>query len=269
MELTIRVGGDLGTISVRAWSDVLTATLKLIEELDHSNLEGPERDWVVTGLSQGSLVLRVAPTNMLSEAALPRVLETVKSLQSAPAIPPGATEATMKNVIKIGSLIGRRGITSIEFSDKSDKLAKVLPFTPQISVNAQAAIRGRTRSISSFRGRLDKISVRSKRPQFSLFDETRRVALRCVGEDGSLIDAIKEGLGKQVSAHGELSRNDLGQPVHMVVDRIRLLDEPARLVRLEEIAGIDPDWTTELSSVEFVRRQRERSLHLPSCTKAE
>jgi hypothetical protein len=75
--------------------------------------------------------------------------------------------------------------------------------------------------------------------------------------DDDLTDAIMEGLGRHVSAHGELSRNPLGQPVHMRVDGVRILEEPARPVSLSEIAGIDPGWTGDLTAAEFVRRQRD------------
>lgn len=257
MELKIKVGGELGRISVRAWTEVLTTTIKLLDELDHSGLPPSERDWVVTGLREGSLVTYITPANPTSGEALPRTLETVNSLQSRPEIPPGATETALRGVIKITGYVGKRGITSIEMSNRSDKLAKVLPLTPMVKSNAQEAIRSRTRSISSFRGRLDRINVRGKRPQFSLFDERARVALRCIGNDESLTAAIMEGLGRHVSAHGELSRNSLGQPVHMRVDRIRILGEPTGSVSLSKIAGIDPDWTGDLTAVEFIRRQRE------------
>lgn len=257
MELQIKVGGELGRISVRAWTDVLAATIKLLDELDHSGLPQSERDWLVTGLSEGSLCTYITPANPRSEEALPRALETVNSLQHRAAIPPGATETALRGVIKITNFVGKRGITSVEMSDRSDRLAMKSPLSPVVKVNAQEAIRMRTRAVSSFRGRLDRINVRSKRPQFSLFDERARVALRCIGNDESLTDAIKEGLGKHVSAHGELSRNSLGQPVHMRVDSVRLLGEPARHISLSDIAGIDPHWTGDLTAVEFVRRQRK------------
>lgn len=257
MELQIKVGGELGRISVRAWTEVLAATIKLLDELDHSGVSPSERDWVVTGLREGSLCTSITSANPMSEEALPRALETVRSLQSRPEIPPGATELALQSVIKITGFVGHRGITSIEMSDRSDKLAKILPLTPLVKSNAEEAIHRRTRAVSSFRGRLDRINVRGKRPQFSLFDERARVALRCIGDDESLTEAIKEGLGRHVSAHGELSRNSLGQPVHMRVDSIRILKEPATTVSLSDIAGIDPNWTGELTSVEFVRRQRE------------
>lgn len=257
MELQIKVGGELGRISVRAWTEVLKATIKLLDELDHSGISRSERDWVVTGLKEGSICTSITSANPISEPALPRALETVRSLQARPEIPPGATQMALESVIKLASLVGHRGITSIEMSDRSDRLAKLLPLTPLVKKNAEEAIFPRSRAISSFRGRLDRINLRTKRPQFSLFDERARVALRCIVDDDSLTDVIREGLGRQVSAHGELRRNSHGQPVHMQVDRLRILPEPRRVVSLSDIAGIDPDWAGDLTSVEFVRRQRE------------
>ena len=262
MQMRVRVAGSLGAISVLALRDVLTQVIALLDDLDSTAGPGQanlHRDWVVTGLSEGSASVAIAAAHSTGEAVLPRALEAVRDLAERPVIPPGATETAIKKVIALHSITGRRGVTGIELSEVGDKLARVIPIGANVAANARKAIEVRSRTRSSFHGRLDKVNLRTKSPEFSLFDDARRVALRChlaEPNEADLLATVKTSLGAIVSARGDLKRNSLGQAIHMRVDRLRVLEAPDRPICVSEIAGIAPDWTGGLDSVDFVRLQR-------------
>lgn len=263
MRMQVRLTGDLGTISVLALRDVLSSTVALLNELDPSIGRGDlHRDWVVTGLAEGSACVAIAAAHSEGELALPRALEAVRELHERPAIPLGANEFAVRKVIKLHQLAGKRGVTGIEFSEVGDKLARVTPINALVAANAREAIKEASRTRSSFRGRLDKINLRTRSPEFSLFDENRVIGLRCHLEDPhdvELLEQVKSNVGAFVSARGDLKRNSLGQPIHMRVDRLRVIETAPGRPTLHNIAGIAPDWTEGLSSVDFVRKQRRSS----------
>ncbi|MGW5064247.1 hypothetical protein ACWEQ2_44490 [Streptomyces sp. NPDC004096] len=263
MRMQVRLTGDLGAISVLALRDVLSSTVSLLNELDPSaGRSDLHRDWVVTGLAEGSACVAIAAAHPEGELALPRALEAVRELQERPAIPLGANEFAVRKVIKLHQLAGKRGVTGIEFSEVGDKLARVTPINALVAAHAREAIKEVSRTRSAFRGRLDKINLRLRSPEFSLFDENRGIGLRChLGsrDDADLLEQVKSNVGAFVSARGDLKRNSLGQPIHMRVDRLRVIEEAAIQSTLHSIAGIAPDWTDGLSSVEFIRKQRRSS----------
>ncbi|WP_146214477.1 hypothetical protein [Streptomyces sp. ICBB 8177] len=206
--------------------------------------------------------MAIAAAHSEGELALPRALEAVRELHERPAIPLGANEFAVRKVIKLHQLAGKRGVTGIELSEVGDKLARVTPINALVAAHAREAIKEVSRTRSSFRGRLDKINLRARSPEFSLFDENRGLGLRChLGnrDDADLLEQVKSNVGAVVSARGDLKRNSLGQPIHMRVDRLRVIEEASAQLTLHSIAGIAPDWTDGLSSVEFVRMQRRSS----------
>ncbi len=260
MRMQVRLTGDLGAISVLALRDVLSSTVSLLNELDPSaGRSGLHRDWVVTGLAEGSACVAIAAAHPEGELALPRALEAVRELHERPAIPLGANEFAVRKVIKLHQLAGKRGVTGIEFSEVGDKLARVTPINSLVAAHAREAIKEVSRTRSSFRGRLDKINLRARSPEFSLFDENRGIGLRCHLENrdhADLLQQVKSSVGSLVSARGDLKRNSLGQPIHMRVDRLRTVEEAPARPTLHDIAGISPDWTNGLTSVDFIRKQR-------------
>ncbi|MFS7879111.1 hypothetical protein ACEYXF_38080 [Streptomyces asiaticus] len=263
MRMQVRLTGDLGEISVLALRDVLSNTVSLLNELDPSaGQDDVQRDWVVTGLNEGSACVAIAAAHPEGERALPRALEAVRELHDRPAIPLGANEFAVRKVIKLHQLTGKRGLTGIEFSEVGDKLARVTSINAVVAAHAREAIKEVSRTRSAFRGRLDKINLRARSPEFSLFDEHRGMALRChLGDknDADLLEQVKSSVGAFVSARGDLKRNSLRQPIHMRVDRLRVIEQPSITPTLHSIVGVAPDWTEGLSSVDFVSLQRRSS----------
>lgn len=260
MPMQIRLTGDTGEISVVAFKDIISRMVSLLNELDTSSTRDDiKRDWLISSLSNGSACVAVSAAHEEGKPALPRTLATIRELQEKPEIPRGANETALGTVIKLYKMTGKRGVTGIELSEFGNKDSRVYAIDSRVAENARRAISVRSGARSSFRGRLDKINIRGKTPEFSLFDEHSNVSLRCrLAEDSpsELYEQVKKLVGSHVSARGDLKRNLAGQPIHMRVDRVRVLNEINKPTSVRDIQGIAPDWTSGMSSVDFVRMQR-------------
>lgn len=122
--------------------------------------------------------------------------------------------------------------------------------TPMVAGKSQ-------KSIGSVDGRLDLINVHSglQVGVFRLIDDKQVRAI--IDQDSeAMLTKIKELLGKRVYVTGEVKRNPAGDPVAIVVKDIQPVLDDHELPSLDDVYGLDPDFTGGLSVEEFLRRQR-------------
>ena len=251
VDVEVKVEGQLGSITLSALQEVLSKINRLLKAM------GSGGEWSLAGLEGGSALLAVHALNRADASVGPRLLSVVQTLEERPEIPPLENELTVQRIAALTGLVGKRGVAGLRVrTDRSSPWPLAVSLTPAVRLNALAALQVKVRSRSSFRGRLDKVNLRSKTPQFSLFNEGRGLALRCNTTDEEVIEQVKRHVGDIVTARGDMSRNASNQPIHLQVDRLDPVAVPRRPVSVEDWAGTVPDWTSGLSSVDFVRRQR-------------
>ncbi|WP_405811928.1 hypothetical protein OG524_28705 [Streptomyces sp. NBC_01520] len=252
MDVEMKVEGQLGDITLSALQDVIGGLNRLLKGM------GGGGEWSLAGLAEGSADLAARPLDHGDADVGHRLLCVVRELEERPEIPSCEDETTVRRVADLTGLVGRRGVAGLRVrTDRSSPWSQAVPLTPAVRMHALQAVKVKVRARSSFQGRLDKVNLRGKTPQFSLFNEARGLALRCNTTDDEVIDQVKRHMGEIVTARGDLSRNASNQPVHLRVDRLKLFEAPQRQVSVEDWAGVAPDWTNGLSSVDFVRRQRD------------
>ncbi|MFE5140297.1 hypothetical protein ACFRDV_21915 [Streptomyces fagopyri] len=251
MDVEVKVEGQLGAITLSALQDVLGNLNRLLKGM------GSGAEWSLTGLDEGSALVAVRPVDREDSRVGARLLSVVRDLEQRPEIPELEDETTVRRLADLTNLVGKRGVAGLRLrTDLAADWTHAVSLTPAVRVNALQALHVKARARSTFRGRLDKVNLRSKTPQFSLYNEARGLALRCNTADEAVIDQVKQSVGEFVVAWGDLSRNARNQPVHLRVDRLKVVDMPRREVSVAEWAGSVPQWTGGLSSEEFVRRQR-------------
>ncbi|MGV4891603.1 hypothetical protein ACSR0Z_34475 [Streptomyces viridosporus] len=251
MDVEVKVEGQLGAITLSALQEVLGNLNRLLKGM------GGGEEWSLTGLNEGSALVAVRPLDSEDAEVGQRLLTVVRELEERPEIPAFEDEVTIRRVADLTGLVGKRGVSGLRVrTDPRAPWSQAASLTPAVRVHALQALHVKARARSSFRGRLDKVNLRSKTPQFSLYNEARRLALRCNTTDEEVIEQVKRHVGEVVVARGDLSRNARNQPVHLRVDQLRVVQGPRRQVSVEDWAGASPDWTSGLTSVEFVRRQR-------------
>lgn len=247
----MKVEGQLGAITLSALQEVLGNLNRLLKGM------GGGEEWSLAGLDEGSALVAVRPQDSADADVGPRLLSIVRKLEERPEIPSLEDETTVHRVAVLTSLVGKRGVAGLRVrTDRSSPWSQAPLLSPTVRHNALQALNVKGRARSSFRGRLDKVNLRGKTPEFSLFNEARGLALRCNTADEEVIDQVKQHVGELVVARGDLSRNARNQPVHLRVEKLRVVTSPHRQVSVEDWAGASPGWTDGLSSVDFVRRQR-------------
>ncbi|MEU8628574.1 hypothetical protein [Streptomyces sp. NPDC048669] len=252
MDVEMKVEGQLGAITLSALQDVLAGLNRLLRGM------GGGEEWSLTGLGEGSALLAARPLDHEDSDVGHRLLCVVRELEERPEIPSLEDEATVRRVADLTGLVGKRGVAGLRVrTDRLSPWSQAASLTPAVRMNALQALTVNARARSSFQGRLDKVNLRGKTPQFSLFNEARGLALRCNTTDDEVIKQVKRHMGEVVTARGDLSRNASNQPVHLRVDRLTAVEVPRRNVSVEDWAGVSPEWTNGLSSVDFVRRQRD------------
>lgn len=111
--------------------------------------------------------------------------------------------------------------------------------------------------ISTVDGKLEKINIRNN--TFTIYSSLSHVyPVVCKLSDG-LLDDVKNALGRYVSVHGKcFYRPDASFP-HRIEDcEMEVLPRSEDLPTWQDIYGMAPNMTGGLSSVEFVRQQRDK-----------
>ncbi|MFF8915629.1 hypothetical protein ACF08M_20460 [Streptomyces sp. NPDC015032] len=246
MDVEMKVEGQLGAITLSALQEVLGSLNRLLKGM------GGGAEWSLAGLDEGSALVAVRPQDSGDADVGRRLLCVVRELEERPEIPSLEDETTVRRVAALTGLVGKRGVAGLRVrTGRLSPWSQAASLSPTVRLNALQALDIKARARSSFRGRLDKVNLRGRTPEFSLFNEARGLALRCNTADEEVIEQVKLHVGEIVTARGDLARNARHQPVHLRVDQLKVVETSRRQVSVEDWAGASPGWTGGLSSVEF------------------
>ncbi|MFL5781020.1 MAG: hypothetical protein ACJ760_06900 [Thermoleophilaceae bacterium] len=110
-------------------------------------------------------------------------------------------------------------------------------------------------AIGSIIGRLEVLSLH-KGYRFTVFDDVTKRGVRCAFRPERL-EEIKAALPARVRVAGIIHRNAKGQPLRVEKAQLTLLQTEGDLPTIEELVGIDPDFTGDETTDEYVRRLRD------------
>ena len=111
--------------------------------------------------------------------------------------------------------------------------------------------------ISSVEGKLEKIDIRSKNAFTIYRDLPNCPPLQC-NFPPELLEQVGRAIGRYVSVSGEcVYAENANFPSRITVHEMKLLPDEKERVKLRDLQGVAPGLTGGLSSVEYVRRQRD------------
>jgi len=264
VELGIR--RDAGGISVRAYTDLLTNFLLMLEEIDRLGTPGKvtRPEWAVGSVYEvGStlrmvLVLRTLPKRREVESLSipPRALVSgVRSLAEVPEIPRLFSETIVERVGHVGQRIGKEGVLALTLASVNGRRETDVPLDEGVRLNARRAIEPASTAWSSLVGVLDVISVRHERRRIGLLTDHGRAVVCDVKRLPR--EAVMSAFEQRVVAAGRLKRNSSGQPVSLDVEALEVLDSPPPVVA-RDLLGAAPNLTGGLSVEEYMAVLRGR-----------
>lgn len=264
--IEVSLDGARGDVEVSRYARALTDTVWLLTHIDRlavretqARLRWTIADTSANGVLRARLTPRTIPDKRPAEtvAVSPRALvDGLMALTERPEIPDLFTEASVHRVDRLGEPTGGvRGITLAPVTADGD-VGQPVPITETVREHARAAVAPRETSTGSVVGVLDVLNARSRgRIKGSIYNARTRHAVTCVVPADHSSQFV-EAFGRKVLVGGLLTRNELGQVISIEVAELQILPEDFRTPTVDELLGIDPGWTGDLSTAQYLARVR-------------
>lgn len=258
--------GSRGEVEVSRYAQALTDTVWLLSNIDRlavrettARLRWTIADTSANGVLRARLTPRTIPEKRPAGTVgvSPRALmDGLRALGERPEIPDLFTEATVHRVDRLGEPNkGVRGVT-VAAVTVSGEVGAPVPITETLREHAKAAIAPRETSVGSVTGVLDVLNARSRgRIKGSIYNAGTRHALTCIIPADRSPEFV-EAFGHRVLVGGPLTRNELGQVISIEVAELQVLPDGFRAPTVDELLGIDPQWTGDLSTADYLARVR-------------
>ena len=257
--LQFEVKGQLGSITLRGFLTAVESALKILGDYDAA-ISGKARgtlDWIITDVSTGSLKIvtqsrsRLEDRNYGPEVAA-RFIEGWSVIERQCITPAYLSEQGMKQAKQLTRLIGRRRHDRI-CNREPDQSVEI---TPQASINIEQLLRVRHCSIGSVEGKLETISIHGE-SRFIIYHSRTGKAVTCRVTRDKLPSMIStEMLGRRIIAFGKVCSNIKGEPLRVDAEDIKVLRRQEELPPTAALSGMDPNFTGNLGTEEYVRSLR-------------
>jgi hypothetical protein len=263
--IEVVVDGARREIEVGRYTRALTDTVWLLQEIDRLAFkEVPRLHWAITdtssnGVFRARLMPRTIPYKRLASTAQvpPQALvEGLVSLTERAEIPDLFTEASVHRVDKLGEPSGGlRALQLIPISDKGSE-GEPVRVDEALRQHARSAIAPQERSTGSVSGLLDVLNARRRDIlRGSIYNPRTRRAVTCL-IPANRVDEVTGAFGHRVLVGGPLTRNEVGQVIRIELVDLEVQPDNFRVPTVDDILGIDPDWTGELSTDEYLAQVR-------------
>ena len=258
--------GSRGEVEVSRYAQALTDTVWLLSSIDRLEVQesSARLHWTVADLSaNGVLRARLTPRTIpekrsLGSASVPptALVDGLLSLAERAEIPDLFTEESVKRVDRLGQPSrGVRGVTLASVNAEG-YAGEAVRISDLVRSNAKAAIASRETSVGSVSGIIDVLNARRRGPmRGSIYNPRTRHAVTCL-VPAERADTFVEAFGHRVLVGGVLHRNELGQVISVDVDEVQVMPEGFRTPTVDELLGVDPAWTGELSTSDYLARLR-------------
>jgi hypothetical protein len=254
----LEIAGKAGSISLLAFIGAMQNELKILSDLD-SALSGEPKgtlDWVVTDLALGSLVVEAESRSRLEDRNIgPEVAEAFVSglyqLENEGTTPPYLSDVGMQSAKRLLKMIGNDGTSGLVVSTPFRKVE----LSAKASANIDQLLPARYQSVGSIEGKMEMISIHGA-PRFIVYLARTHKAVKCTFDRDRWLDKVKDALGHRVYVSGIVHSNSRGEPLRVEIDDIRRLRKQEELPTITEIGGIDPEFTGDMSTDEYLRSIR-------------
>lgn len=134
-------------------------------------------------------------------------------------------------------------------------LSQTVEISAKASANIDQLLKIRKRSIGSIEGTLETISVHGK-PRIIVYLGRTRKAVTCRFDGEGLLDQATSLLRRRVVVSGIVHSNAKGEPMRVDAEHIRALRRNDELPSIAEMGGMDPNFTGDMSTEEYLRSIR-------------
>ena len=257
--LDVHVEGQSRAIPARAFLEVLSRAIDLLEDLDRAEQRSarlPGR-WLIAELRNESATAALHRADSPQSQSPFRLVEGIAQLGQSEKLPPYFSAKVAEGLVKIGKLVRQEGVSGVSFGipRAEDAPARIEYVSELVIANALASLEGVEHAVGSVSGILDVINLRRGAHQVSLYDDATRRAVRCRFPD-ELFLVMKEALGRRVRALGKVTRNRRGQILGVAIERIELLPDVPIVPSVDELVGIAAWYTGDQSTEEYLRSVR-------------
>lgn len=261
-KITVTIEADKAFEGHLRLSDFL-ATLKslnrLVNKVDAQISEGKaQHELRVTRLSHNSpivaeLALSPSGSRKVSDAraVTARTLGVLKQVQSAN-VREYLGFDLVKTLVDLAKPVGKR-IRRLVFESGKETVDIDESFADRVRDLA----RTEDECFGEFEGKLEQINIHGGANTFRIYPYAGPTSVVCKFRDKELSKA-KEAIGLHVCVFGLMKFQPMANwPHEIIVDDIEIYPPESELPSFENLRGIAPEATSDLSSEEFVRRLRD------------
>ena len=257
--LDVRIEGQPGAIPARAFLEVLSTAIDLLDDLDRAEQPSaklPGR-WLIAELRNESATAALRRAGFPESQSPLRLVDGIGQLGQSEGLPPYFSSEVAEGLVKIGKRVRQEGVSGVSFSVSGADVgsARIEHVSELVVANARASLEGVEHALGSVSGVLDVINLRRGAHKVSLYDDVTRRAVRCRFPD-ELFVAMREALGHRVRALGDITRNRRGQILRVAIERIELLPGVPVVPSVDELVGIAAWYTGDQSTEEYLRSVR-------------
>jgi hypothetical protein len=259
--IELRVEGSHGEITLRRFLGMMGEALAVLRDLDSAIAADPRGslEWYVTNLHASDLTAtieqRPKPGKMGDHGSLvaSTFVRGLDTLQHEATQPPYMSESGLKAIGKLSSNIGVNGATGFRAVAVGAQVSARVD--REAGANVRRVLAPRFKARGSVTGKLEMIQVHRGRT-FNIYGSRNHRAVRCSFREDLLEDA-KAFLGDLVIASGIVHRNARGDALRLDVETIVSLTT-ASVPRVDQIYGIDPNFTGDQTTAEYLAELRGR-----------
>ena len=258
--IRLKIEGRPKQISMDSFLDVMKQSVAILHELDRavSRKNRGTLEWVVSDLGMGSVYLetesRVVRGNEdFAERISYNFIDGVSMISEDAVTPPLFSVDSVNRLLRTVRILKRCSKQSLSISMPG--LEKKVNLSVNVEPNLRALKGIHRKGIGAVEGRLELVSIHRPYRRFNVYHSITNKAVKCSLPD-EVERAVIDSLGKRVAVTGTISYNTLGEPLSVEVSKIRILKEQGTLPSIEDVLGLAPDFTEDLSTEDYIRRLR-------------
>jgi hypothetical protein len=232
--------------------------LKLLCELDAAISETPSGSvrWTVSFLSKNSppeigVTAQRRPKRDDRSSEIQRAIVAGSlALSDRGERPPEFSDAALAILQRIANKSATLGPSLIYTREKGQLQEQGTKINLATAQKLQEFTAPRCKAWGTLTGRLDTITVR-KGTEFRIIDEETKSPVRCKFNNDQL-EHVKALLGRRIVASGTIHANSSGAPIRLIVEGEIQSIETTELPTIDQMIGLVPDLTGELTLLEFL-----------------
>jgi len=247
--LTVTLGPEVG---LHTFATALDKLANFLRDLEPARPEGKLR-WFVADLGRGSARVSVRAHGDPRVAAIisRRAFDGLRALENAEDLPRAFPLEAVEAASAFLQIVAKDRLRAVVEADGQEQ-----ELTNRALLTAQGLLRTVVwEDLGSIEGSLETITVHGGN-QFNLWEAVTGRRVECYFRADQLED-VKAALGRRVRVEGRIRYNRRGEFTSIEVRSLEIIPRDEDLPPLDEMAGIAPNITGDLSSEDYVRRLRD------------